>query len=298
MKISGFTFARNADKFYYPIAEVIKSALPLVDEFVAVICPGDEDDHTRDLVAAIDSPKVRIIDRPWPSQEEAPLAMAHSFLTNTALDACSGDWCLYLQADEVLHEDDLPIIGKRCRDLLAVRRVEGLLFDYLHFYGDYNHYQWSHAWYRREVRMIRNGIGLRSKGSAQSFRFTDGGKAVVVPAGARVFHYGYVRPPDRMRKKTHALNRIHKGNFVAATDPEEFDYGPLSRMPVFKGTHPAVMRERIRQMNWAHKLREADPPGLVRPLFKEERLKYRVVSLIEDLTGLDFNHKNYKRTRI
>jgi hypothetical protein len=34
MKISGFSICRNAVKFDYPIVEAIRSALPIVDEFV------------------------------------------------------------------------------------------------------------------------------------------------------------------------------------------------------------------------------------------------------------------------
>jgi len=39
MTISGFSFVRNAISLDYPIAEAIRSVLPLVDEFV-VAC-GD-----------------------------------------------------------------------------------------------------------------------------------------------------------------------------------------------------------------------------------------------------------------
>ena len=30
--------------------------------------------------------------------------------TNTALSHCTGDWAFYIQADEVVHEDDMPIL--------------------------------------------------------------------------------------------------------------------------------------------------------------------------------------------
>ena len=34
MKVSGFTICKNIVKFDYPIMEAIRSALPMVDEFV------------------------------------------------------------------------------------------------------------------------------------------------------------------------------------------------------------------------------------------------------------------------
>ena len=87
--------------------------------------------------------------------------------TNIAIEQCSGDWCFYLQADEVVHEKYLPVIKDRCRELLNDQEVEGLVFDYRHFWGDYDHYQLSHGWYKREIRIIRNNIGINSYRSAQ-----------------------------------------------------------------------------------------------------------------------------------
>ena len=63
MKISGFSFVRNAVKLYYPIVESIRSVLPLVDEFV--IACGDSEDETTELIRSIGDPKIRIIETVW-----------------------------------------------------------------------------------------------------------------------------------------------------------------------------------------------------------------------------------------
>ena len=34
MKVSGFTFCRNAVRYDYPVTESIRSIVPIVDEFV------------------------------------------------------------------------------------------------------------------------------------------------------------------------------------------------------------------------------------------------------------------------
>ncbi|MGH7953853.1 MAG: glycosyltransferase, partial [Limisphaerales bacterium] len=39
MKVSGFTFLRNGQKFGYPFVESIRSILPIVDEFVVALGP-------------------------------------------------------------------------------------------------------------------------------------------------------------------------------------------------------------------------------------------------------------------
>jgi glycosyltransferase involved in cell wall biosynthesis len=249
MRISGFTFVRNAVDLYYPVVEAITSILPICDELI--IAAGDSTDGTTDLIRGINDPKIKIIETVWDKTLVSGISNAQQ--TNIALDACSGDWAFYVQADEVVHEDDLPVLVERMRACRDDRRVEGLLFDYIHFYGDYDHYQGSHGWYRREVRIVRTGIGVRSWRSAQGFR-RNAEKLHVVPSGGRIFHYGWVRPPRNMTRKAHAFATLHAG--AEAADARfrdlnrEFDYGRLHGRVRFRGTHPAVMRARIAAMDW------------------------------------------------
>ncbi|MCF7886004.1 MAG: hypothetical protein K9M80_05885, partial [Candidatus Marinimicrobia bacterium] len=169
MKISGFSMVRNGVKLYYPVVEMIKSILPLVDEFVIAIGEGDEDDTTRNDIIGIGSEKIKIIDTVW-DLEKYPNGTEHAHQTDIAKEACTGDWLFYLQADEVVHEKYLPMIKERCEELVEDQEVEGLLFKYRHFWGDYQHYQISHGWYPHEIRIIRNDPDIHSWKSAQSFR--------------------------------------------------------------------------------------------------------------------------------
>ena len=59
MKVSGFTFIRNAVKYDYPIVEAILSILPICDEFIIAV--GNSDDDTLALIQKIDSQKIKII---------------------------------------------------------------------------------------------------------------------------------------------------------------------------------------------------------------------------------------------
>jgi hypothetical protein len=278
MKISGFSFCRNADKLYYPVVESIRSALPICDEFIIAVGKGDADDRTRDLIAGIGDPKIRIIDTEWTDRDRLK-GWTHSQQTNIALEACTGDWCLYLQADEVLHERDLPTIRARCKQLLNDRRVEGLVFSYLHFWGDYNHVHRSHAWYPREIRIIRNGVGIRSYRSAQSFR-RDGKKLRCALVNASIYHYGWVRPPALMTLKRVEMTRTHQGAEAAERVSAEhcFDYDDLNRIPRFEGTHPAVMRDRIARFDWGDQLIYGRP---TMARHRHDRLIYRILTAIE-----------------
>ena len=294
MRISGFSFARNAVKLDYPLEEALRSILPVVDELVVVVAPGDPDDDTWGLVESLDDPRLVLVEGAW---DDSRRQEVYADLTNRALERCTGDWCLYIQADEAVHEDDHGIIRGRCAELLDDERVEGLLFDYLHFFGDYRHIQSGHGWYQREIRIIRNGIGVRSVRDAQSFRYPDQTRIDVAPARARIFHYGWVRHPRFMQAKVEEFwsHRLPREEVEARYGGQEaFDYGPLGRLPTFEGTHPAAMQERIEAMDWSDALREEDPPGMERTqLHKDERWKYRFLTAMTRLTGVDLNHTNH-----
>lgn len=294
MKISGFSMVKNGIMLYYPVVEMIKSALPLVDEFFIAV--GDCTDNTREKIAAIDDRKIKIIDTKWDLQKY-PRGMENAHQTDIAKNACTGDWLLYLQADEVIHENDIDKIRLACKRHLNDKEVEGLLFKYRHFWGDYNHFHQGHGWYPYEIRIIRNDPEIHSWESAQSFRRIpnfDGihyrqkegtFKLKVAPVDVYIYHYGWVRPPDFMISKSKALDTVHKGEKVAEEiylkKPKEFDYGPLNRLAVFKSSHPQIMADRISEMNWKDKLQYAGKPDPSRKPHKHERFKYRLLSFVE-----------------
>ena len=296
MKISGFSFGRNTSKLYYPIKESILSILPICDEFVFILGKGDEDDNTLEILQSIDSPKLKIIHTEWDT-EKFPNGMENAHQTDIAISHCTGDWLFYVQADEVVHEKYLSVIQKRCEELLNRKEVEGLLFKYKHFFGDYNHYINHHGWYQNEIRIVRNHPDIHSFESAQSFRRIPNfdGKSYrksegthllkVATVDAYIYHYGWVRPPKYMQSKKKALDSIHKGDKKAESlykeRDEEFDYGPLKSMLKFKDTHPAVMADKMKDFSWASSLNYTTSKKPNRPLFKHEKLKYRVISWAE-----------------
>lgn len=296
MKISGFSFGRNVSKLYYPIKESIESILPICDEFIFVLGKGDEDDNTREIIESIQSDKIVIIDTEWDTKA-FPNGTENAHQTDIAISHCSGDWLFYVQADEVVHEQYLPIIQKRCEQLLDDERVEGLLFNYRHFFGDYKHYINHHGWYQQEIRVIRNKPDTHSFESAQSFRRIpnfDGKsyrkqegsfKLKVAEVDAYIYHYGWVRPPRYMQSKKKALDSIHKGdqkaNELYKEAEEEFDYGPLKKMEKFDGTHPKVMQEKMKDFSWGDQLNYTNNIVPDRPKFKHEKPKYRLISFLE-----------------
>lgn len=287
MKVAGFTIVRNAIKYGYPVVESIKSILPLCDKvYVAV---GSSEDATLELVRSIAPEKIEIIETVWDdSLREGGRVLAVE--TDKAFDAIPKDydWCIYIQADEVLHEKDFPALRAAMQSYKDATEVEGLLFKYLHFWGTYDYIGVSRNWYRQEIRIVKNNKNIRSYRDAQGFRL-DGRKLKVKKVEATVYHYGWVRPPEMIKRKISDFNALwHSGEELKRKQEESqsFDYSEINAVKVFEGTHPAVMQNFISSLDWHVDI----DPSISKLSFKEKLLfaferafNYRL-----------FEYKNYK----
>lgn len=276
MKVSGFTVIRNGIKLDYPFIEAITSILPICDEFIVAV--GDCNDGTREAIVALNEPKIKIIDTVWDdSMREGGKILA--IQTNIALEHITGDWGFYIQGDEVVHEKYLPEIKNAMQQYLNSPEVEGLLFDYQHFYGSYNFVGDSYKWYRREIRVVRNNKNVVSYRDAQGFRTAQYEKLKVKHINAEVFHYGWVRDPRAQQLKHQTFNKYwHDDEWMKknVSDAEEHDYNLLESLVPFTGTHAKVMDERLKRMNWEFNY---DPKN------KKVKLKDKFKKIIESLTG-------------
>ncbi|MBH8557089.1 glycosyltransferase family protein [Hymenobacter negativus] len=288
MKIVGFTFVRNAIKYDYPVLESINSLLPLCDEIVVAV--GNSEDDTLGLIQQINSPKIRIIETVWDdSLREGGRVLAVE--TDKALGAvpADADWAIYLQADEVLHEADYAAIRAGMERWKDDKSVQGLLLNYRHFYGSYDYVGDSYRWYRREIRIVRPGIGVASYRDAQGFRLADNSKLHVKLLDATVHHYGWVKTPAAMQRKQETFNKLwHSDEWVAqhVAPAEEFDYSQVDSLQRFTGTHPQVMLGRIQQQNWRY---EHDMSR------NQHRFKDKFKRWLEQLTGYRLGeYRNYK----
>ena len=155
MKIAGFTIIKNAVVNDFPIVEAIKSIMPVVDEMIVLI--GDSTDTTIALIESIGDPKIKIHHSVWDKNlRKGGVVLAVETDKAFAAIASDSDWCFYIQGDECVHEKYLPIIKKEMELNLLDKRVEGLLLNYLHFYGSYDFIGTARKWYRNEIRIIRN----------------------------------------------------------------------------------------------------------------------------------------------
>jgi hypothetical protein len=299
MKISGFTFVKNAIKYGYPVVESIQSILPLVDEMI--VCLGDSEDDTNNLIASIGSDKIKVIHSVWDDNlREGGKVLAVETDKAIAATAADSDWLFYIQADEVVHEQYHKTIVDAMQQYKDDKRVEGLLFNYHHFYGSYKYIGDGRSWYSKEIRIIRNnpqGAGhkkIKSYRDAQGFRWDDDRKLNVKLIDAYIYHYGWVRNPLTMQQKNEGFSKFWAGgaerkiNDAAEQKIIQFDYSKIDSVTFFKGTHPALMKELVAKEDWDFEI------DITKKNFKNT--KHRVLYFLWQTFGWrPFEYSNYKR---
>lgn len=283
MKISGFTFVRNAVKLGYPAVQSIKSVLPICDEFIVNV--GESEDGTLEYIKSINDPKIKILSTKWNENMQVK-GFVYGQQKTIAHFNCTGDWAFYLECDEVVHEEDLDRVYGSMQRHLNNPKVEALVFDYIHFYGNHRTYLDSPAWYRRAPRIIRNTIRAFAPGGLYFVVLTENKKGrypMAALANARIYHYGWVRSETQMNEKSRQVQKFwskqHGGISYADVDP--------AILREFKGTHPAVMKD------W---LPETPAPFKVNKDYKltKRDIRQRWKMRAERLFGINLSKKHFK----
>jgi hypothetical protein len=291
MKVTGVSFIKNAIQFDFPIKEALLSIEPLCDEIIVAV--GDCTDGTRELVQSVHPTKIKIIDTVWDKTlnkdgvvlaNETNKVLAEAFKTNA-------HWLIYIQGDEVLHEDGYTKLNKAMQDYANDARVDGLLLKYRHFYGSYDYVATSSRWYKNEIRIIKNNPSIYSYKDAQGFRKGNNQKLNVKAVDAYMHHYGWVKEPKVMMDKLFNAGSIWQGSNVEEERVKHshlinFDYSQIDILEKYTGKHPTTIVEKINGKNW----------------YFEHDLSYNKISakekfkkFIKNIVGKElFEYKNYK----
>lgn len=296
MTISGYTYVRNGLAMGYPFIQSILSVIDIVDDFVVVL--GDSTDGSREAIDALKSPKIRVLDTVWDMQLKTG-GKLFAQQSNLGLAEMKGDWVIHIQADEVLHESDAPKLLEYINKYHSNPRVEGLLFPFLNFRGDYHHIHTGRKAHRFEIRAFRNNPLIRAYRDSQGFRkFSSeeayrqnekGNKLRVVKIDVPVFHYNFVRSPKQMKEKTIFFQKFfHEGEELEKKikSLQEFDYNQVDKLERFNGDHPKSMASIIAHKDWDF-VYDAKKAKI--------SLRHRFLNKIEDWTGYRIGeYKNYK----
>lgn len=283
VRVSGFTIVRNAVTLDFPLVESIRSILPICDEVVVNV--GRSDDDTLGVVRSIRDPKIRILETEWDMSKKN---FVFGEETRRAMQACRHPWGVYIQADEVLHEEGADALLAAIEANHADPRVEGLLVRYLHFFGGLDTVATNRRWYRREVRAVRldPARDVRPYQGAQGFRVGPGFRKIRARlTDAVMYHYGWGRPLRAIRAK----RDVTRG-FFPSKQPDSVPLLPwMPGLRPFRGEHPAVARA------WVE-ARRHDPERRIGPrFFHWKHLRHYLSDAIERVTGRRvFEFRNYK----
>lgn len=252
----GFSFLRNGVKYDYPFQESLLSLEPIVEKTYLDLDSGD--DSTEQEVNKLSS--VKIIPSKWDMTLKQGLVLSTE--TNKALNALRSDhqvgWAIYLQADEVLHEDDYELLKS---DIVKAEAdgCDAITFRYLHFWKNHHQIAIAKNWYPQEIRAIKLNSSVESYGDAQSFK----NHTKVFFTEARIFHYGHVRAEDIYEKKMEDMSTLYDSDATLSKYYNQKDRGKEHQCILYFGTHPKVMKKRIERMKDIWQLEEKNEITIV-----------------------------------
>ena len=256
MRIEGFTYVRNGFKMGYPFLPSINSVLPIVDQLFVVV--GDSEDGTREAIENLKNDKIVIVDSIW-EEEKRVNGEIFKDQANLGLQKVTGDWAIHIQADEVLNEADGEKLINYIHEADELKEVDGLLFPFYHFWGDYQHIRKTRRTHAFEIRAFKNNRNVQSYRDSMGFRIfkpesseNNGTKLKVLKTDIPIYHYAYTRHPKLMNKKANYFDRFWHSNEWLKNNTKEadFDYNEVDRLEPYEGSHPIYMGDVIKQKDW------------------------------------------------
>lgn len=242
----GFTLLRNGVKYDYCFREALISLNGITSKTILAL--GESDDGTEEAVSDLEF--LQIVPTVWDdSLREGGLILSQQ--TNVALEEAKkrygeleNSWGVYLQCDEVFHEDDYELIKEDLRKA-GEEGYDTVAFRYFHFWMTHDQVAINKKWYPQEIRAVRLNGNIESWGDAQTFRnhnrtyYSEG----------RIFHYGHVREEDSYKsKKADILKLYHKDEKLSKYKRREKRFDNQTEMLSFYGKHPAIMRKRLERL--------------------------------------------------
>ncbi|MBY0414366.1 MAG: hypothetical protein K2Q18_09380 [Bdellovibrionales bacterium] len=262
VKLYGFGVLKNGVKFDFPFKESVYSMKPITEGIYFAL--GDSVDSTNLEFEKMGFPKV--VHTTWDKSLKDGKVI--SVETNIALNFLKHDlgqallksaWGIYLQADEVLHEDDYAILKKDLEHCEA-NGFDAISLRYLHFWQTHHHIAVTKNWYPHEIRLIKLDSPIESWGDGQSFK----NHQKIFYSEARIFHYGHVREQKAYAEKMRFQSSFHHADHLVEEKlKKDAENSKKHKTNYFFGTHPLIMKERILRMNDIWELPQVDEIAIV-----------------------------------
>ncbi|CBW25250.1 hypothetical protein BMS_0326 [Halobacteriovorax marinus SJ] len=243
----GFTFMKDGVRYDYPFREMLNCMESLVDKCYVAL--GENDDGTSAEVEKFS--KVEVIPTIWDMSKMGDGGLVFSEQTNIALSKLrenhaseEGAWAIYLQSDEIIHEDDFEQLRK---DIDEAERsgCDAIRFRYFHFWMSHYRIAINKRWYPCEIRAVKVNSNVVNHGDAQGFS----GFTKVYESDVHIYHYGHVRDAaKREEKQKDLIQRIRPGmKFSKYLNREKRAFAKTKSIPI-RVKHSKVMQSRIERM--------------------------------------------------
>jgi len=256
--LSIVTTVNNAISGEFYLKELIESVLPIANEIIVV--NGDYRDNAYDnqgwrinseveqllkcyFIEYINNNLLKIYDNPWEGRMQKNMWWLQKSI---AISHASCDYILRLDADEVLHEDDLPKI-KQAIEL----GYNSYTFKVLHFFRDFDHIKTGineddngKPWYNRKIYLFKNNLGYYD--NDKDIVDFKGNNLEPKHTSIKVFHYGHVRKLDTYLLKKNAIEKAHHPTDWIDLTLDAFKW-KMEGTELFNGNHPKVMSERMKK---------------------------------------------------
>ncbi len=203
----------------------LAAAAPVVDELVIV--DTGSNDRTIEIARSFGA---RVIERPWTG--------SFSEARNASFDAATGDWLLFLDADEVLVDDD----GPRLRELLGQTWHEAFYLIETSYTGELGD---GTAVTHNALRLFRNRPEYRFDGRIHEqieHTLPTWARGRVGFSPVRVEHYGYLGQV-RQAKEKFSRNAELLRRQAAESGATAFIHHNLGSEYGATGDFPAAVRE-------------------------------------------------------
>jgi len=230
--------------WFTTIQQTIQSALAFADE--VIVTDGGSMDGTVEMIQNEFGGKVKIID----DSQRGHYFMAMPDRRTVGLHACTGDYCVLMDSDEVIGEWDAEKIRNipyQFPDAIAFH------FQTLHFYRAWNRIQTKEGWYQHKIYMIKNGLGIKHgpvRLDRDNFVFSNGKPVddplqIVLLTDITVFHYGWCRPDHVLLLKKWRQEIEWWGVNYWKSHPFPFKFDNPNNLKNYNGRHPKWMDDLI-----------------------------------------------------
>lgn len=249
--LGGAVCVRNCESLDYNWIEAVCSLLGVCDK--VVICDCSSEDTTRTIAESWEKSsggQIKLVDYLW-TDPRGDVGWYVNWL-NYARSQLDTEWSIYLDADEVLHEDSTHEV------LQAVKDKKTLICQRYNFWRDPWHLIPDGKCCSRDV--IRIGPTKFFMPSDYPDERCQEAMDAAVKSTVKIMHYGFLRKREAFFKKARAVQRIWADDYDKRLEKAETYEGNWAEMPgitgweseleEFKGTHPEIIKDWLKERGY------------------------------------------------